>query len=279
MYRKYLLGILVIIGLSLALNPQSSIISNSFNIGNNKTQILTPSIKDSGVYQEFLNNEKKASQPNENFHSYEINELKMQSVEQGRNETPNTILQEFMPNLNITSKYQGEEIEGEFSDENVSLTLPSQGQYYVDGNISNLESQYIQNSGAENNQNFYSEGIINAGLSLNRLKDLRSMGGEYVWKFYSNNTETMTYGLYQDDLPLYNNDTIIEYSYLLESNSSIKNVINSSLIFDFVFDTSRIMIIHWHYTNIDPPLIGDNTTSPFIVYRLLKNSSWNDLWS
>ncbi|MFW9851663.1 MAG: hypothetical protein ACFFDS_01830 [Candidatus Thorarchaeota archaeon] len=200
--------------------------------------------------------------------------LTWEENEQNLNET----LSDFDPNFNVTGEYLGDEIEGEI-DEGLNITIPNQGLYNINGSISQLESQYIQNPGAELDQDFYSYNAIQAGLSLERIKDNRSIEGEYVWKFYSNNTESMIYSLYQENIDLYSNDTTITYDYLLESNSSIQNVLNSSFIVDFVFDTCRIMIVHWHYTNINPPLIGENTTIPFIVFRLLRNSSWDDQWN
>ena len=191
----------------------------------------------------------------------------------------NEVLDNFNPNVNIVGEYNSEITEGKLEDGNSSITLPGNGQYQIGGNVSELRAQYIQNSGAETIQSFYSENAIQAGLRLNRINDGRSLDGNYSWKLYSNNTESMKYALYQEDIPLYQNDTEISYSYLLESNSSLQYIINSSLIFDFVFDTCRIMVIHWHYTNLEPPLIGDNTTVPFVVYRLLKNSSWDDQWN
>ena len=191
----------------------------------------------------------------------------------------NEVLDNFNPNVNIEGEYNSEIIEGKLEDGNSSISLPGKGQYQIGGNLTELEAQYIQNSGAETIQPFYSENAIQAGLELNRINDGRSLDGNYSWKLYSNNTEPMKYALYQEDIPFYQNNTEISYSYLLDSNSSLQYVINSSLIFDFVFDTCRIMVIHWHYTNLDPPLIGDNTTVPFVVYRLLKNSSWDDQWN
>ncbi len=185
----------------------------------------------------------------------------------------------FNPNVNIIGEYKSEIIEGKLDDGNSNISLPGKGQYQIEGNLTELGVQYIENPGAESTQLFYSENAIQAGLELNRINDGRSLEGEYAWKLYSNNTESMKYALYQEDIPLYQNDTEISYSYLLESNSSLQYIINSSLIFDFVFDTCRIMVIHWHYTNLEPPLIGDNTTVPFVVYRLLKNSSWDDQWN
>jgi len=191
----------------------------------------------------------------------------------------NEALDNFNPNVNIVGEYNSGIIEGKLENGNSSISLPGKGQYQIGGNLTELGAQYIQNSGAETVQPFYSENAIQAGLQLNRINDGRSLDGDYSWKLYSNNLEPMKYALYQENIPLYHNDTEISYSYLLESNSSLQYIINSSLIFDFVFDTCRIMVIHWHYTNLDPPLIGDNTTVPFVVYRLLKNSSWDDQWN
>ena len=188
-------------------------------------------------------------------------------------------LNSFNPDLNITGDYAGEYIEGSIEESNTSISLPGKGEYSLEGNVTNLEAQYIQNPGAEESSQFYADDVINVGLGVERIADMNSFSGNYVWKYHSYNTESITYALYQKDLPLYYTDTKISYSYYLSSDSSLQNIINSSLIFDFVFDTCRVMVTHWHYTNIEPPSIGDNTTTPFIVYRLLQNSSWNDQWN
>ena len=196
-------------------------------------------------------------------------------------ETLEDVLDSFNPDVNITGDYTGESIEGNIANGNTNVILPGKGMYSFEGNISELKAQYMQNPGAEQDVQFYSEGAINVGLGLERIENsvnVTSYSGDYSWKFYSQNTEEITYALYQEDIPLYDTDTEISYHYLLSSKSTLKSVINSSLIFDFVFDTCRIMVIHWHYTDIDPPSIGDNTTSPFIVYRLLQNSSWDNDW-
>ena len=200
------------------------------------------------------------------------------SINNGMNSIEDS-LNGFSPNMSLTGNYVGESLEGNLEDKNSSIFLPSNGQFTLEGNVTNLQSQYINNPGAENDQEFYSEDAIVPGLDFERLYYSGSRNGNYVWKFYSYNSESIRYALYQDDISLYDTDTKLSYSYLLASNSSLQNVINSSLIFDFVFDTCRIMVIHWHYTDVEPPSIGDNTTSPFIVYRLLQNSSWNDQWN
>ncbi len=207
----------------------------------------------------------------------EENRLSLEAL--GEEETLEETLNAFNPEVNVTGNYVGENTNGIIGEYNSSITLPGNGEYSIEGNVTNLESQYIQNPGAEEQSKFYAEDATNVGLGLERIEETDSLEGNYAWKFYSYNMESITYALYQKDLPLYNTDTKISYSYFLVSNSSLQNVVNSSLIFDFVFDTCRIMIIHWHHTNIDPPSIGDNTTSPFIVYRLLQNSSWNDQWN
>lgn len=188
-------------------------------------------------------------------------------------------LASFNPNVSLEAKYTGQQIVGKIEDGDSIIAVPGQGIYNLEGEIVNMEAQYIQNPGAEVQESFYSENVIQAGLSIERALDPRSIEGDNVWKFYSSNTETMTYSLYQESIELYQTDTRISYNYLLESNSSLQNVINSSLIFDIVFDTCRIMVIHWHHTDIDPPEIGENTTIPFVVYRLLENSSWDDQWN
>ncbi|MCG3221184.1 MAG: hypothetical protein H7641_07370 [Candidatus Heimdallarchaeota archaeon] len=238
---------------------------------------------DSNINVNFINAAKSAE---ENQHNLELekeeesyDQMDLEQLKADYNKTFDDVLDEFQPNVNVSSIYSKNEVSEEINNGNLTISLPSQGQYNFEGNVSEIESQYIQNSGAENEVGFYSVDAINAGLSLERVEESRSFEGSYVWKFFSSNTETMSYALYQQDIDLYDIDTRISYNYLLEINSSIQNVVNSSLIFDLVFDTCRIMVIHWHYTNINPPLIGENTTSPFIVYRLLKNSSWNNEWN
>ena len=238
---------------------------------------------DSNISNDFRKMANYAEEETINFNQYQDdtkdNLINLDQSESDYNKTLNDVLYEFQPNVNVSSIYSKNEVGEGIENDNLIISLPSQGQYSFDGNMTEIQSQYIQNSGAENEEGFYSTGAINAGLSFERIEDVRSFEGSYAWKFFSSNTESMSYALYQKDIVLYNTDTKISYNYLLESNSSIQNIVNSSLIFDLVFDTCRIMVIHWHYTNINPPLIGENTTSPFIVYRLLENSSWNDEWN
>ncbi|MCK4844792.1 MAG: hypothetical protein KAS95_03890, partial [Candidatus Heimdallarchaeota archaeon] len=199
---------------------------------------------------------------------------------EGENNTIEEILQEFKPNVDVIGKYLDTTIEGEIQDNNTIIVFPEEGDYTIEGSLNDLNAQYLQNSGAETNQLFYSDDVLQAGdIEITRQKDSRSFEGDYIWKFYAQNTEQTVFSLFQDEINLYNGNTKISYNYLLESNSSLKDVINSSLIFDLVFDTCRIMIIHWYYTDVDPPLIGGNTTEPFVVYRLLQNSSWNNQWN
>ncbi|MCE7743479.1 MAG: hypothetical protein GOP50_13600 [Candidatus Heimdallarchaeota archaeon] len=235
-------------------------------------------ISDDGSYT--IDKELRSLNADGNFikEDREIEEKNTQFKTLGEEETLEETLNSFNPNVNITGDYAGEDIEGTIGD-NSTIILPGNGEYSLEGNVTNLESQYIQNPGAEEELQFYSEDATNVGLGLERIEEANSFNGDYAWKFYSQNTESITYALYQEDLPLYQTDTEISYNYFLVSNSSLQNVVNSSLIFDFVFDTCRIMVIHWHYTDIEPPSVGDNTTSPFIVYRLLQNSSWDDQWN
>ncbi|MBA7486452.1 hypothetical protein ES707_22011 [subsurface metagenome] len=199
---------------------------------------------------------------------------------EGENKTIEEILQEFKPNVDVIGKYLDTTIEGEIQDNNTIMIFPEEGDYIIEGSLDGLNAQYLQNPGAETNQLFYSDNVLQGGdIEITREKDSRSFEGDYIWKFYAQSTEQTVFSLFQDEINLYNGNTKISYNYLLESNSSLKDVINSSLIFDLVFDTCRIMVIHWHYTDIDPPLIGGNTTEPFVVYRLLQNSSWNDQWN
>jgi hypothetical protein len=211
-----------------------------------------------------------------NIHQAELEEQK--TIDNGGSSLEDS-LNGFNPNMNLTGNYVGDSVEGNLSGNDSTIILPSNGQFTLEGNVTNLQSQYINNPGAENDEEFYSEDAIVPGLEVERLYYSGSRNGDYVWKFYSYNSESIRYALYQKDINLYDVDTKISYSYLLTSNSSLQNVINSSLIFDFVFDTCRIMVIHWHLTDVEPPSIGENTTSPFIVYRLLQNSSWNDQWN
>ncbi len=264
-YFTLLISVLLAVNISVYNQVETSE-NNGLNHAYNDDYYYNPNFKRQEVSSSTEVIEKPRSFKNRLL-TWEENELSL-------NET----LNDFDPNFNVTGEYLGGEIEGEI-DEGLNITVPNQGLYNINGNISQLESQYIQNPGAELDQDFYSNNAVQAGLSLERIKDNRSIEGEYVWKFYSSNTEFMTYSLYQENIELYSNNTIITYDYLFESNSSIQDVLNSSFIVDFVFDTCRIMIIHWHYTNIKPPLIGENTTIPFIVFRLLRNSSWNDQWN
>jgi len=199
---------------------------------------------------------------------------------EGENSTIEEILQEFKPNVDVIGKYLNTTIEGEVQENNTTMVFPEKGDYIIEGSLDGLSAQYLQNSGAETNQLFYSDNVLQGGdIEITREKDSRSFEGDYIWKFYAQSTEQTVFSLFQDEINLYNGNTKISYNYLLESNSSLKDVINSSLIFDLVFDTCRIMIIHWHYTDVDPPLIGGNTTEPFVVYRLLQNSNWNSQWN
>ncbi|MHA1396393.1 MAG: hypothetical protein ACTSSF_01535 [Candidatus Heimdallarchaeaceae archaeon] len=191
----------------------------------------------------------------------------------------NESLADFNPEIQVDGDYKSEVSRNNLLDENTTLMLPGEGIYGISGNVSQLESQYIENGNAEENKAFYSDNALQAGLPLKRQEDNRSQEGNHVWKFYSSGIDSMVYALYQEDINFYDNDTTINYSFLLESNSTMQNIVNSSLIFDFVFDTCRIMVIHWYKTNIDPPLIGENTTVPFVVFRLFKNSTWDDQWN
>ena len=275
-YKKLLFVIIVIVGLS-TMNQGLIEVNNSLN-NRGSLQLINDSDVDVNA-----NKVDQSINPSDNKREIQDN-LKqgILSTEGAWEESSMTIdetLGAFNPNIDIKADYSGQSINGKVEDGNSIVSVPGEGEYSLTGDIINMEAQYLQNSGAETGEPFYSENVIQAGLSLERLEDVRSVEGNYVWKFFSSNTETMTYSLYQENINLYQTDTRISYNYLLESNSSIQNIINSSLIFDFVFDTCRIMVIHWHYTDIDPPDIGENTTTPFVVYRLLENSSWNDQWN
>lgn len=275
-YRKLLFVILVLVSLS-ATNQGSLLVDDGINDYNNyrnsdKVEEITvdDSIEDSVHGNSYREN--TVSNVEQGFSSAE-------DVWEENNVSLTETLDSFNPNVSLEANYIGQEIVGKIEDGDSVISVPGQGMYNLEGEIVNMEVQYIQNSGAEVQESFYSENVIQAGLSIERTVDPRSIEGDNVWKFYSSNTETMTYSLYQENIELYQTDTRISYNYLLESNSSLQNVINSSLIFDIVFDTCRIMVIHWHYTDINPPEIGENTTTPFVVYRFLENSSWNDQWN
>ncbi len=275
-YRKLLFVILVFVCLS-TINQGSLLVNDGIS-----------------DYDNYLNNDKVEEitingSVEDSVHGNSNRENIVSNVEQGFSNSEDVweennisladTLDSFSPNVSLEANYTGQEIVGKIEDGDSIVSVPGQGMYNLEGEIVNMEVQYIQNPGAEVQESFYSENVIQAGLSIERTMDPRSIEGDNVWKFYSSNTETMTYSLYQENIELYQTDTRISYNYLLESNSSLQNVINSSLIFDIVFDTCRIMVIHWHYTDIDPPEIGENTTTPFVVYRLLENSSWNDQWN
>ncbi|MCG3224690.1 MAG: hypothetical protein H7647_09510 [Candidatus Heimdallarchaeota archaeon] len=275
-YRKLLFVILVFVSLS-TINQGSLLVDDGIS-----------------DYDNYQNNDKVEEitingSIEDSVHGNNYREYTVSNVEQGfsdledsweeNNVSLTETLDSFNPNVSLEANYTGQEIAGKIEDGDSIISVPDQGMYNLRGEIVNMEVQYVQNSGAEVQESFYSDDVMQAGLSIERTADPRSIEGDNVWKFYSSNTETMTYSLYQENIELYQTDTRISYNYLLESNSSLQNVINSSLIFDIVFDTCRIMVIHWHYTDIDPPEIGENTTTPFVVYRLLENSSWNDQWN
>ncbi len=251
------------------------------SLNNNIKENMEKQLLGGEVREEFFTSSERV--PNPEGTSDNVMDIKENTIKYLMDESNSSSLTEtldsFNPNVNLIGEYNNETISGKIEEGNTNISLPDTGHYTINGNLTGMKVQYIQNPGAETNQHFYSENTIQAGLQLERINDGRSVEGNYAWKLYSNNTETIKYALYQKDIPFYQNNTEISYSYLLESNSSLQNILNSSLIFDFVFDTCRIMVIHWHYTNLDPPLIGDNTTIPFVVYRLLQNSSWDDQWN
>ncbi len=275
-YRKLLFVILVFVSLS-TINQGSLLVNggiSDYDYYQNNDKVEEITTKDS--IEDSVNGN--------NYREYTVSNVEQgfSGLEDGWEENNVSLtetLDSFNPNVSLEANYTGQEIAGKIEDGDSIISVPGQGMYNLRGEITNMEVQYIQNSGAEVQESFYSDNVMQAGLSIERTADPRSIEGDNVWKFYSSNTETMTYSLYQENIELYQTDTRISYNYLLESNSSLQNVINSSLIFDIVFDTCRIMVIHWHYTDIDPPEIGENTTTPFVVYRLLENSSWNDQWN
>ncbi len=275
-YRKLLFVILVFVSLS-TINQGSLLVNggiSDYDYYQNNDKVEEITTKDS--IEDSVNGN--------NYREYTVSNVEQgfSGLEDGWEENNVSLIEtldSFNPNVSLEANYTGQEIAGKIEDGDSIISVPGQGMYNLRGEITNMEVQYIQNSGAEVQESFYSDNVMQAGLSIERTADPRSIEGDNVWKFYSSNTETMTYSLYQENIELYQTDTRISYNYLLESNSSLQNVINSSLIFDIVFDTCRIMVIHWHYTDIDPPEIGENTTTPFVVYRLLENSSWNDQWN
>ena len=282
MKKKHFLAFAIILGLVAVLLSSylegKNLLNEKLIDGstNNMVHINSDSIVNSIIVEK--KNEETIINDISDRRNEQCNSINLEQSEIDYNKTLDDVLSEFQPSINVSSIYSENLENEELSNGNLTILLPSQGQYHFEGNITEIESQYIQNPGAETEDEFYSSNAINAGLSFEKIEESSGFGGSYAWKFFSSNTETMSYALYQKDIELHDKNTKISYNYKLEANSSIKNVVNSSLIFDLVFDTCRIMVIHWHYTNINPPLIGENTTSPFIVYRLLKNSSWNNEW-
>ncbi|MHA1224928.1 MAG: hypothetical protein ACTSP3_17090, partial [Candidatus Heimdallarchaeaceae archaeon] len=135
----------------------------------------------------------------------------------------NESLADFNPEIQVDGEYKSEVSRNNLLDENITLMLPGEGIYGISGNVSQLESQYIENGNAEENKTFYSDNALQAGLPLKRQEDNRSQEGNHVWKFYSNSIDSMVYALYQEDINFYDNDTTINYSFLLESNSTMQN--------------------------------------------------------
>ena len=275
-YKKLLFVILIIVGLS---TMNQGFLSATHGVGVYNTDWDNEVESDVTRDIDIDNNDDTSNYQRSMDYNTEQGFSSTEGVWEENNVSLTETLDSFSPNVSFEANYTGGLVEGNIEDGDSIISVPGQGTYDLEGNITNMEVQYLQNSGAETQPVFYSDSAIQAGLSLERITDPRSIEGDNAWKFYSSNTETMTYSLYQENINLHQNDTTISYNYLLESNSSLQNVINSSLIFDFVFDTCRIMVIHWHYTDIDPPEIGENTTIPFVVYRLLENSSWDNQWN
>lgn len=136
---------------------------------------------------------------------------------EGENKTIEEILQEFKPNVDVIGKYLDTTIEGKIQDNNTIMVFPEEGDYIIEGSLDGLNAQYLQNSGAETNQLFYSDNVLQGGdIEVTREKDSRSFEGDYVWKFYAQSTEQTVFSLFQDEIDLYNGNTKISYNYLLE---------------------------------------------------------------
>ena len=118
---------------------------------------------------------------------------------EGENNTIEEILQEFKPNVDVIGKYLDTTIEGEIQDNNTIMVFPEEGDYTIEGSLDGLNVQYLQNSGAETNQLFYSDNVLQGGdIEITREKDSRSFEGDYIWKFYAQNTEQTVFSLFQD---------------------------------------------------------------------------------
>ncbi|TFG08656.1 hypothetical protein EU534_02660, partial [Candidatus Heimdallarchaeota archaeon] len=115
-------------------------------------------------------------------------------------------LESFNPNISITGDYTNKNIVGNIGGEFSTISLPGRGEYSLQGNVTNLEAQYIQNPGAEQDLQFYSETATNVGLGLERIEnsgEKSSYSGNYLWRYYSLNVDPITYAVYQEDIPLY----------------------------------------------------------------------------
>ncbi|MHA1399168.1 MAG: hypothetical protein ACTSQE_02295 [Candidatus Heimdallarchaeaceae archaeon] len=188
-------------------------------------------------------------------------------------------LEDFRPQVETAGDYISSIFYGDIEEQNKTITLTEPGVYRINGNISNLESVLIQNPGAENAQPFYADSVSQTGLELERINDNTSYEGNYSWKFYSNNTSPLMYSSYQKDLTLYQDNITISYNYKFESNSTLQTILNSTVMFDFIFDTCRIIVYHWMYS--DPPhsLLGANDTDTLpVTYNFLYNTSWDNQW-
>ncbi|MHA1868118.1 MAG: hypothetical protein ACTSXD_08615 [Candidatus Heimdallarchaeaceae archaeon] len=186
----------------------------------------------------------------------------------------------FAPEIGLNGSYKSEIKHLNISEQETGMTLPEEGDYFLVGNVSNLKTNIIQNSGAETTEDFYANNSDHTGIQLQRALANNSFFGNYSWKIYANNTTSLKYSTYMKDLLVFGRNIILSYDYKFDSNSSIQNVINSTVIFDFTFDTCRVAIYNWVYSNVGLEQVGQNDTSgDYDTFKFVRNTTWDDNWN
>lgn len=184
----------------------------------------------------------------------------------------------FNPQINVRGRYIEDNITGKIGQNNTNILLRNQGNYTVFGNIADLGIQYFANPGAESASEIIGDGTDPDG-DFYRQRYNNSLEGDYSWKYYKQINEGSTSAHYQKEIDIYENDALeLSYNLLFQSNSTLHELINSSIIFSFEFNTFHLVIYNWYYTNVEPK-IGENSTSmPIAQAFLLKNISWDNQW-
>ncbi|MHA1114556.1 MAG: hypothetical protein ACTSRR_00170 [Candidatus Heimdallarchaeaceae archaeon] len=202
------------------------------------------------------------------------------TVDENINVDYNKTISNFAPKIELNGRYKSDLNYLNLSDKEIGITLPEKGDFFLVGNVSDLKANIIQNSGAETAESFYANDSVLTGIELQRYLTSNGLSGNYSWKIYANNTTSLKYSTYMKDLSLFSRNIILSYDYKFDSNSSIQNVINSSVIFDFTFDTCRVAIYNWVYSNVGLEQVGQNDTSgDYDTFKFVRNTTWDDNWN